>query len=36
MTCASIEKSKKYLNYEPKVDLYQGLKNTYQEFLTLN
>lgn len=36
MTCASIEKSKKYLNYEPKVDLYQGLKNTYQEILTWN
>jgi UDP-glucuronate 4-epimerase len=31
MTCASIDKSKKYLNYEPKVDLYQGLQNTYEE-----
>ena len=33
MTCASIEKSKKYLKYDPKVTLYQGLKNTYQEYI---
>jgi len=36
MTCASIQKSKKYLNYEPKVDLYQGLKKTYEEYLSRN
>ena len=36
MTCASIEKSKKYLNYEPKIDLYQGLQNTYEEYIFRN
>jgi UDP-glucuronate 4-epimerase len=36
MTCACIKKSKKYLNYNPKVDLYQGLKNTYEEYIFRN
>jgi UDP-glucuronate 4-epimerase len=36
MTCASIEKSKKYLNYEPKIELYQGLQNTYEEYIFRN
>lgn len=34
MTCASIDKSKKYLNYEPKTDLYHGLKKTYEEYIS--
>jgi UDP-glucuronate 4-epimerase len=30
MTCASIEKSKEYLKYEPITDLKSGLTNTYK------